>query len=403
MTKNTNKEDGNQQPTKKKTTIMSIKNLEFELDKHFDFRYNTISNKVEGKLKKNKNYKPINENSVYRHLHIKGTPIGMSKLKIILGSDFIKEYNPIKSYFHQTQLLYNETKHGDYIDKLLRHCQVPDHDLFVRTFKAWMVSALQTIFNDKSVNKRIFVLFNNIQNSGKTTFARSLFPDDIKVYVLENQLDDNKDGLITLSKCAFHILDEMEVLERMRMSSFKSVISKDKIDLRPPYGTGLISKPRITSFIGTSDRFGFLKEDVGTARFIVQEVKKIDFNYSKKINPDILWSQAYQLYKNNEFLTISNDDQKAILENNKRFIRTSFISEAILELLKPSTKDEGEFMMSSEIAKFLKSKNQYIQITDRKIGDSLNSLGFERVKYYSKERKLTLSGYFVELSTLESE
>ena len=403
MSKNTNKEGGNQQPTKKKTANISIKKLEFELNKHYNFRYNSITNKIEGKLKKIENYKPINENSIYRYLHKKGTPIGMSKLKIILGSDFVEEYNPIKSYFHESQMLYNETLHGDYIDKLLSYCQVPDHDLFVRTFKVWMVSAIQTIFVDKSVNKRIFVLFNNIQNSGKTTFVRSLFPDDLKIYVLENQLDDSKDGLITLSKCAFHILDEMEVLEKMRMSSFKSIISKDKIDLRPPYGTGLISKPRITSFIGTSDQFGFLKEDVGTARFIVQEVKKIDFNYSNNINPDILWSQAYQLFKNNDCLTISNDDQKAILENNKRFIRTSFISEAILELLKPSSEDVGEFMMSSEIAKFLKSKNQYIQITDRKIGDSLNSLGFERVKHYCKERKLTLSGYFVELSTRESE
>ena len=393
-TKNEGEKPSNDNQNSKKGEI-SVKRLEMELTKAFDFRNNIILNKIEYKYLCDLEYEPVNINSIYRYLHLNSIPIGLSKLKTILGSDFVVEYNPIIDYFTKIAPIYDEDVHEDYIHKFLSYCDVEDLDLFVRTFKVWMTNTIKTIFEEKSINKTIYVLFNATQNSGKTTFVRFVFPDDLREYTFENQLDDTKDGKITLTKAAFHILDEMVALSQMGMESFKAMISKDKIDLRPPYGINNISKSRITSFIGTSDRFGFLKEDVGTARFIVQEVKKIDFNYSKDINPDILWSQAYQYYKNKEYLSFLSDDSKTVQENNKRFIRTSFISEAISEIIIPSNKEEGVFMQANEIVLKLKMNNHHLSISDRKIGDALNFIGFERVRHYNSERKMTLTGYYV--------
>lgn len=378
---------------------ISLSKIEKELLKHFDFRYNIISNQVESKLRTETVYKPVNENSVFRHMHLNKCPIPMSKLKILLGSNFVVEYNPLLLYFENNKDKYKPDVHHDYIASLIRFCEVEDETFFVKTFKYWMVSSVATIVNVKEFNKTIFVIFNNKQNSGKTSFVRNLFPEALRDYVMENQLDDSKDGIITLSKAAFHILDEMEPLEKMKMQSFKSIISKDKIDLRPPYGLNIISKPRITSFIGTSDRFGFLKEDVGTARFIVQEVMSFNYAYSKEINPDILWSHAYYLFRKSQHTSLSNSDKNTINENNKKFVETSYLSECIMDIAKPSDKDRGVFMQANEIIKLLQSIHGNIPITDRKIGHSLNSLGFQRVKYYCPERKNSLFGFFLELST----
>lgn len=378
---------------------ISIGKIEEELQKYFDFRYNSIKNQVEAKFKEQSIYEPANENTIFRHLHLNKFPIPMSKLKILLGSDFVEEYNPLTLYFERNKTLYQQDVHDDYISKLVSYCDVDDPVFFARILKFWMVSSVATILNTSELNKTIFVIFNNKQNSGKTTFVRNLFPNELREYVMENQLDDSKDGIITLSKAAFHILDEMEPLEKMRMQSFKSIISKDKIDLRPPYGLNILSKPRITNFIGTSDRFGFLKEDVGTARFIVQEIKKFDFSYSKNINSNILWSQAYYLYRKNQFLSLLKSEKKMIEETNKRFIEASYISECITDFAKPSDKENGIFMQTHEIIKKLQSIHGPIPISDRKIGHTLNSLGFERVKFYCPEKRNSLFGFFLELST----
>jgi len=377
----------------------SIEEIELELNKHFNFRNNTIKNQIEVKLRSEAVYRLVNENSIYRHLHLNGAPVSMSKLKIILGSNYIQEFNPIVEYFNKIEIDYIPDEHGDYIAKLLSYCSVENPSLFLRTFKYWMVSAINTILNKNELNKTIYVLFNSKQNSGKTTFVRSLFPEELKEYVMENQLEDNKDGIITLSKAAFHILDEMEALEKIKMQSFKSMVSKDKIDIRPPYGVNVISRPRITSFIGTSDRFGFLKEDVGTSRFIVQEVKNFDFNYSKEINSNILWSHAYFLFRNNYSTSISKVDKLKCNQINQRFIQSSIVSECIKNFISPSNKQQGQFMQTNEIIKSLNAIHGNLRISDRKIGLSLNALGFERVKHFCKKRKTSLFGYYVKLST----
>jgi len=398
MSKDTKSKGENSAKNQKKSgnESVSVQKLEDALSSTYEFRNNIILNQIEYRFKNAPEFQPVNTNSIFRHLHYNSVPISMVKLKIILGSDYVEEYNPITDYFIKCESLYSKEEHGDYINELLNYCDVENHGLFVRTFKVWMVNAIRTIFEPKAVNKTIYVLFNNIQNSGKTTFIRSLFPDELRDYTFENQLNDSKDGKITLAKCAFHILDEMVALSQMGMESFKALVSKDKIDLRPPYGVNIISRPRISSFIGSSDRFGFLKEDVGTARFVIQEINGFDFAYSKNINPNIIWSQAYNYYKNKQFLEISKLDKLDIQEFNKRYIRTSFITEAINEIIIPSTKLKGEFLQAKDIVNELQITNGRIAISDRKIGDALNHSGFERVRHYDTKRKMTLNGYYVE-------
>jgi predicted P-loop ATPase len=380
---------------------ISLKKMEKKLLELYDFRLNIISNNIEGKLKDQENFTEINENSIYRNLHNNQLPISMSKLKILLGSDFVKEYNPINSYFESIKTLYSEEKDGDYINKFLSFIKVSNESLFEITFKYWLVCSIRCCLDPTFFNKTIFVFFNSKQNSGKTTLSRFIVPPKLNDYFVENSTE-GKDGLITLATAAFHLLDEMVALDRMVNREFKSFISKSKIDVRPPYGSKVISRNRITNFIGTSDQEGFLIEDVGTARFIVHEIDSIDFKYSKEINQDILWSQAYQYYKKNKFTFLSNDEKIEVKENNKRFIKVSILSEIISEYFKPGSKDNNdEFLQTKDILLFLSSTPNFKTISDRKIGEVLNSLGFVRTNCYLKDRKQNVYGYFVKrISTL---
>lgn len=396
--------DNPETPKKKSKKSVSINQLEKKMNHLFEFRLNSISNRIYYRDKIFKtDWAEVNENDIFRILHKNGVPASISAVKLLLGSSFVTRYNPLHTYFNDRKDVYDPKKHGDYISQFLDYCEVDDPELFSTTFKFWMVNAVRTVFKDKAYNKVIYVFFNTKQNSGKTSLARFIMPDEIREYFMENQLDTTKDGLLTLTKCMIHLLDEMAVTSIMGFQAFKAIVSKDKVDVRPPYGLNIVSRPRITSFLGTSDKFGFLNEDVGTARFIVQEIKSIDFKYSKNIDPNILWSQAFYHYLRGEFLEISPAIKQKIAESNKRFIQNSYLTECISELMKPSIKENGIFMQSKDIVKLISSQMGNSNVSDRKIGDSLNSLGFYRIKHYCNQRKESFYGYYVELSTREAD
>ena len=150
-------------------------------------------------------------------------------------------------------------------------------------------------------------------------------PQRLKEYSVENSID-GKDGLITLSNSFIHILDEMAPMSGRNMQEFKSFVSRDKVDVRPPYEAKRISRPRISSFIGTSDRFGFLPQDAGTSRFIVNEIERIDFRYFKDIDRDILWSQAYYHLRRKEFTDFDSITKQKIAKNNEKDVFNTILS-----------------------------------------------------------------------------
>ena len=89
--------------------------MESFLNDKFDLQYNVITNDVEYRIKGEKTWRQINENSLYRMLHHNHIKTSTQEIQILLGSDFIKRYNPIEFYFKKIENLWSEKDYGDYI------------------------------------------------------------------------------------------------------------------------------------------------------------------------------------------------------------------------------------------------------------------------------------------------
>lgn len=391
MDKNNNNSAVTQQQEKKKT--ISLLELEDKLNEYFEFRLDVILNRLEYRHLGESNFAEVNINSVYRYLHQRNVPVAFNNLKIILGSDFIDEFNPLEEYFRDIKDIYTPHIHGDYIANFASYLTSTDNDLLLISIRVWMVSAVNCALDSEAFNRKILVFFNTQQESGKTSLARFLVPQRLKEYSVENSID-GKDGLITLSNSFIHILDEMAPMSGRNMQEFKSFVSRDKVDVRPPYEAKRISRPRISSFIGTSDRFGFLPQDAGTSRFIVNELEKIDFRYSLDINPDILWSQAYHHLKRGEFIDFDSNTKQKIAKNNEKYVFNTILSEIISSIIEPGEKGD-EFMQTVDIIKLI-HQHSPISISERKIGNSLSAMKFNRVRHYCAKRGMTLFGYYVQ-------
>ena len=74
---------------------------------------------------------------------------------------------------------------------------------------------------------------------------------------------------------------------------------------------------RTSSFCGSTNRSDFLTDETGSVRWIIFEVFEIDFNYSKEININQVWAQAYHnaFERKNYNPELTAED---LIENEKR-------------------------------------------------------------------------------------
>ena len=154
----------------------------------------------------------------------------------------------------------------------------------------WIQSAIAKILTGGKVQSPMLVL-SGPQGTGKSTLARWLCP--LPEYFIEAPIDpDSKDDLFVLTRRFIWEVSELGATTRRKdRESLKAFITRQEVTARKPYGRYEITKPAISSFIGTVNSVGgFLSDPSGARRFIVVELTSIDLAY-QQIDRDQLWAQ----------------------------------------------------------------------------------------------------------------
>jgi predicted P-loop ATPase len=371
-----------------------LKIIESFLSEHFDIRYNTISNQVECKLKDETNYTALNESNIYRKLHLNDIKISIQAIHILLSSDFVKRYNPFTSYFKRMASLWDNGIHGDYIAYLAGYLTVERKDQFIRHLKKWMIRCIVCAHSPSYYNKQAFILVGEKQNSGKSSFLRFLCPPLLSDYMAEN-ISTDKDGLIALTENFLINMDELSTLSRYEINSLKSVFSKDRVKVRLPFERRATTLPRVASFVGSTNRTQFLNDETGSVRFINFEVDHIDWSYAGKVDINIAWSQAYQLWKSGFTYELSSTEIQANELINHQYKLSSPELELILKYFSPGTKENYQyFWTASEILNYLlEHSNSRMRLSIINIGKALKTIGFQQSQ--KRTENFPVKGYFI--------
>ena len=356
------------------------------LDEKYNIRFNTIALELEIQLKEQVGtWTVLNINSLLIELAQSGIEINMNKLEILVRSHLIQQYNPIREYFENL-----ETWDGiDYIKKISQYLKTNDDEAFCYHFEKWLTRAVLCSLNRGYVNKQSLVLVSH-QNSGKSSFLRFLIPPKLENYYTEN-ISIDKDGIISICKNLICNLDELAVLSKSDVNTLKSFISKSSANIRLPYARKAEFLERICSFVGSTNRTDFLTDETGNIRWLIFEVYSFDFEYSKEIDMDKVWSQAYynafERKNYNPELTASD-----IAENEKRnekYAQVSMEQELISAHFEKSEKME-EFLTATDI--MLAMNNALgLRLNNVKIGKALTSLKYQRIKH----PQLQVYGYLI--------
>ncbi|WP_136469007.1 VapE domain-containing protein [Flagellimonas onchidii] len=362
----------------KKKTIYDY-TMEY-LETKYDLMYNEISHDFQIAFKDSRNWHYLNLNSLIIELTKAGIDISTSKLEILMRSEWIPKYNPIKEYFESLP----KWDGVDYILKLASYVPTYEKEAFVYHFRKWLVRSIKCALESSYFNKQAFIISHMGQNSGKSTWCRFLCPPELSEFMAED-ISNDKDARIQLCRNFLYNLDELAVLSKKDVNALKSFFSKTFINERLPYDRKNTTLPRICSFLGSTNMSSFLNDETGSVRWLCFElIDKIDFAYSKEINIKDVWSQAYHLaYHDPNFNPeLSIKDIKENEERNKKYTKLSSEQELIAKYYEKSN-DMEDFVTASDVLVSMSCLN--LRLNHINIGRALSGFKFQKVKHPKRQ------------------
>ncbi|SHE40280.1 Virulence-associated protein E [Arenibacter palladensis] len=362
----------------KKKTIYDY-TIEY-LEGKYDIMYNEISHDFQISCKQSTEWSYLNLNSLIIELAKAGIDISTGKLEILIRSELIPKYNPIRAYFESLP----KWDGKDHILKLASYVPTYDDVAFVYHLKKWLVRAIKCALEPGYFNKQALIISHKGQSSGKSTWCRFICPPELSDYMAED-ISNDKDARIQLCRNFLYNLDELAVLTKKDVNALKSFFSKTFINERLPYDRKNTTLPRICSFLGSTNMSSFLNDETGSVRWLCFELKdRIDFSYSKEMEIKDVWMQAYHLaYHDPNFnpeLTLTD-----ILENeerNKKYTKLTTEEELVSKYFEKSN-DIVDFVTASDV--LVKLRHLNLRLNQINLGRAMSGFNFQRVKHPKRQ------------------
>jgi len=349
----------------------NVEKVEIHIRKNWELRYNIVRNTVDCREVGKRDFKELKIENIYRNLQHNRIKYTLSDLKNLLNSDFIKEYDPIDNYFSNLP----EWDGKDHITDLARHIVVKRQDYFNSMLKKHLVRSVKCGLG-KGVNRFLFTIVGEKQSTGKTYFLRWLCPFDTDYYTEASINAKDKDTKIAVARNFFYNIDELASLRKNDIDSLKSLISIDKINERLPYGSSAVTMRRRANFFASTNNTQFLV-DIENTRWLVFDLQKIDRAYSKTMDVDQVWAQAYHLFKDPEFNDqLTQEESEIQAGENKGFNYQSPEEEAIKMHFKVSNAD-GSFYSTFDIMVHLNEMYPKASFSSIGIGRAMKNIGFK--------------------------
>lgn len=386
-----------------------IERLENYLNKKYDLRINEITNELEGKLKKEKEFEQININDLHLELMYAGFTRFKEELSTLFASSKLERFDPFLDYF-QNLPKYDPDKDKDFIKELSKFVETDDQEWFEVIFKKFLVQMVGQAIGEIPFNKHCLT-FVGKQHDGKTTFLEWLVPQKLKQYIKKGfDFGGKKEAKFSLVQNFLINLDELASFDRKELNNeFKSVLSESLVKFRPLYSNQETSFKRRASFVASTNQYEFLTDETGNVRWLVFRINRInhdnggEFGYQQNIDLDKVWSQAFYLL-NSGFEYILNKEEVGKQEQkNRQYIKTTDEMEIIRKIFQPAEENspQAEFMSTKQITDIVEREGA-IKTNRNFVGKALRTEGYEISSKYNSEKGYSQKGYYLIYNTFSN-
>lgn len=235
---------------------------------------------------------------------------------IVLEADE-NSYNPVKDYLQE--LSWDGKDRFSDIFRILGVQSLFEQSLI----RKWFYQTAALVFNtlDSPIQPEGVLTLQGGEGLGKTRFFKLMTPFPLWFQSLDKELTTkNKDVLIQMLSSWIGEIGEIDRTFKANKSDVKNFMTLDKDTIRKPYAREPITRARITSFCGTTNKAEFLNDDTGFRRWWVipvnQKIVMEDFTQSDNLHQ--FWTQCYTaICDDPDCFRLTEEERQQLEEKNK--------------------------------------------------------------------------------------
>lgn len=241
--------------------------------------------------------------------------VSKDDVKSVINSSYVKTFNALKDFFREHQ----NTEIGNHIEDFVS-CIEPYNEYNLWAFRKWIVGAIHnwvSPVSEKIVCPLTLVLTGQTHGTGKTTFLRTLIPDDLSSYQVEGKISaSEKDSMYLITSSLMVIDDEFGGKAFKDAKEYKAISDSNLITQRRPYNPEIETFKRRAILCGTSNEMDILKDVTGNRRILPIHVEKINFDKLLTLDSTGLIMEAYDLYKQKFEWAIFREEDISYIKHN---------------------------------------------------------------------------------------
>jgi predicted P-loop ATPase len=358
----------------------NTRKLQRFLLERFEFRHNRLTGVTEYRPKgiSDAHFSPIDErnmNGMIVDARLKGIVCWNSMVPTLVLSDKVEDYHPFHLYMAELP----QWDGTDRVTPLLN--RVSDDSLWLRGGRYWLRALTAQWMGQKRThaNTLVPVLVSNEQGLGKSTFCRSLLPDSLRDYYLDNlNLAPGASPEKKLVKAGLVNLDEFDKINEKRQPDLKNLLQMMSVPIYRGKRLGYVTEPRLASFIATTNSRQILSDPTGSRRFLCVEVT--DMIPNEAIEHKQFYAQLKQEVLNGERDYLDKEEEKEVQRRNKAYYRQSPLEDVFHACFRrPKPEEEGEWFTAAEIFRLMNKRNASALrgISAKHLSFRLTAMGFK--------------------------
>ena len=369
-----------QEVTKTEKNNRNIRKLQEFLTDRFDFRHNQLTGVTEYRPKGSTGmgFHPIDErnlNGMIVDARLEGIACWNNMVPTWVLSDKVENYHPFHLYMRELP----QWDGMDRVEPLLK--RVSDDALWLKGGRYWLraMTAQWMGLERVHANTLVPVLVSSEQGLGKSTFCRSLLPDSLRAYYLDNlNLSPGTSPEKKLIQKGLINLDEFDKISEKRQPDLKNLLQMLSVPIYRGKRLGYVTEPRLASFIGTTNSRQILCDVSGSRRFLCVEVKQ--YISDEPLEHKQLYAQLKQELANGERDYLNREEERELQRSNQRFYRQSLLEDVFFACFRlPEGNEEGRWMTAAEMFRVMSKKNPSALrgITAKQLSHRLSGWGFQ--------------------------
>ena len=368
-----------QTEAKMKQANGNTRKLQRFLNERFDFRHNHLTGVTEYRPKDGStSFRPIDEremNGMIVDARLKGIVCWNSMIPTLVLSNKVESYNPFHLYME-------ELPEWDGIDRVTPLLQrVSDDALWLKGSRCWMraMTAQWMGIPREHANALVPILVSSKQGLGKSTFCRSLLPDSLRAYYLDNlNLSPGASPEKKLVKVGLINLDEFDKINEKRQPDLKNLLQMMSVPVYRGKRLGYVTEPRLASFIATTNSRQILSDPTGSRRFLCVEVTQMISE--EVIEHKQLYAQLKQEVLDGRRDYLNKEEEKEVQRRNKAYYRQSLLEDVFHAYYRhPKVDEEGQWFTAADMFRTLNKKNPAALrgISAKQLSYRLTAMGFK--------------------------